>query len=87
MRMCTPLKMNLKSKVMIVAIILIVFLCSFIIVHHLYKVKDNLDEQLKDLRYHQNLISKSIDIIEQSLSQIDAIVSDIEDEIEKKEIK
>ena len=65
-----------------VAVILIVLISSFIIVHHLYKIKDKLEEQFKDLRYHQNYISQSIDGIEQSLYQIDSIVSDIEDEIE-----
>lgn len=70
-----------------IAVILIVIICSFIIVHHLYKVKDKLDEQFKDLRYHQNHISQSIDRIEQSLYQIDDIVSDIEDKTEDKRTK
>lgn len=65
------------------AVILIVILCSFIIVHHIHKIKDELNEEFKDLRYHQNYISKSIENIEQSLYQIDAIVSDIEDELKK----
>ena len=68
---------------MTITVILIVILFSFIIVHHIYKVKDKLDEQLKDLRYYQNHISQSLNRIEQSLYQIDAIVSDIEDEIKK----
>ena len=68
---------------MTIAIILIVFLCSFIIVHHLYKVKDKLEEQFKEINLYQNHISQSIDRIEQSLYQIDAIVSDIEDELDK----
>lgn len=72
---------------MTIVVILIVFICSFIIVHHLYKVKDKLDEQFKYLRYHQNHISQSIDRIEQSLYQIDDIVSDIEDKTEDKRIK
>lgn len=66
-----------------VAVILTIFLCSFIIVHHLYKVKDKLDEQFKEINLYQNHISQSIDKIEQSLYQIDTIVSDIEDEIKK----
>ena len=70
-----------------IAVILIVIICSFIIVHHLYKVKDKLDEQFKDLRYHQNHISQSIDRIEQSLYQIDDIVSDIEDKTVDKRTK
>lgn len=68
---------------MIITLIFTVIICSFIIVHHLYKIKDDLDVQLKDLRHFQNNISISIDRIEQSLYQIDSIVSDIEDEIDK----
>lgn len=66
-----------------VVLVFIVIICAFIIVYHLYKIKDDLDTQLKDLRYHQNYISLSIERIEQSLYQIDAIVSDIADDIEK----
>ena len=72
---------------MTVAIILVVFICSFIIVHHLYKVKDKLEEQLEEINSYRNHISQSIDRIEQSLYQIDAIVSDIEDKTEDKRIK
>ena len=72
---------------MTVSTIIIVIICFSVIIHHLYKVKDKLDEQFKDLRYHQNHISQSIDRIEQSLYQIDAIVSDIEDKTEDKRIK
>ena len=68
---------------MIVAIILLMCIYVLIIIHRLYKIEDKLDEQFKDLRYHQNHGSQSIDRIEQSLYQIDAIVSDIEDEIKK----
>ena len=72
---------------MTVTIILIVFICSFIIVHHLYKVKDKLEEQLEEINSYRNHISQSIDRIEQSLYQINAIVSDIEDKTEDKRIK
>lgn len=72
---------------MVVTISLIIIVCSFIIVHHLYKIKDNLDRQFEDLRYFQNHTSQSIDRIEQSLYQIDSIVSDIEDAIEDKRTK
>lgn len=65
------------------AVILIVIICSFIIVHHFYKVKDKLDEQFEELRHHQIFVSKSIEKIEQSLYQIDAIVSDIEDKLKE----
>lgn len=72
---------------MVITIILTIIICSFIIVRHLYKIKDALDVQLKDLRYLQNHTSQSIDRIEQSLYQIDSIVSDIEDAIEDKRTK
>ena len=72
---------------MTITVILMVILFSFIIVHHIYKVKDKLDEQFKDLRHYQNHINQSLDRIEQSLYQIDAIVSDIEDKTEDKRIK
>lgn len=72
---------------MVVIISLIIIVCSFIIVHHLYKIKDDLDVQLKDLRHFQNHTSQSIDRIEQSLYQIDSIVSDVEDAIEDKRTK
>ena len=70
-----------------ISTIIIVIICFSVIIHHLYKVKDKLDEQFKDLRHHQNHISQSIDRIEQSLYQIDDIVSDIEDKTEDKRIK
>lgn len=70
-----------------ISTIVIVIICFSIIIHHLYKIKDKLDEQFKDLRYHQNHNSQSINRIEQSLYQIDDIVSDIEDKTEDKRIK
>lgn len=72
---------------MTVSTIIIVIICFSVIIHHLYKVKDKLDEQFKDLRHHQNHISQSIDRIEQSLYQIDDIVNDIEDKTEDKRTK
>ena len=72
---------------MTVSTIIIVIICFSVIIHHLYKIKDDLKEQFKDLRYHQNHISQSIDRIEQSLYQIDDIVSDIEDKTEDKRTK
>ncbi len=72
---------------MTIAVILIVLICSFIIVHHLYKVKDNLEEQLKEINSYRNHISQTINRIEQSLYQIDDIVSDIEDKTEDKRTK
>ena len=72
---------------MTIAVILIVIIFSFIIVHHIYKVKDKLDKQFKDLRYYQNHISESIDRIEPFLYKIDSTVDDIKDEIKKKKVK
>ena len=69
------------------AVILIVIICSFIIVHHIYKVKDKLEEQLEEINSYRNHISQSLDRIEESLYQIDAIVSNIEDKTEDKRIK
>lgn len=72
---------------MTIAIIVLMVIYVLIIIHHIYKIKDELDEQFKDLRYHQNHNSQSIDRIEQSLYQIDDIVSDIEDKTEDKRTK
>ena len=72
---------------MTITVILIVILLSFIIVHHIYKVKDKLDKQFKDLRYYKNHIIESIDRIELSLYKIDSNVDDIKDEIKKRKIK
>ena len=71
----------------IILLILVMLTCSFIIVHHLYKIKDSLDEKLKESNLYQNHTSQSIDRIEQSLYQIDAIVSDIEDKIDDNRTK
>lgn len=72
---------------MVITIILTIIICSFIIVRHLYKIKDDLDKRLKDLWYFQNHTCQSIDRIEQSSYQIDSIVSDIEDAITDKRTK
>lgn len=62
-----------------VVIILIVIICSFIIVHHIYKLKDELDE-IKEIvsriERTQNRFFKQTD---QQLTQIDWSVSEIED--------
>ena len=62
-----------------VAVILIVIICSFIIVHHIYKLKDELNE-IKEIvsrmERTQNYFFKQTD---QQLTQIDWSVSEIED--------
>lgn len=70
---------------MTIAVILIVFLCSFIIVHHIYKLEDELDE-IKEIvsriERTQKYFFKQTD---QQLTQIDWAVSDIEDILEGKD--
>lgn len=34
---------------------IIIIICTSVILYHIYKIKNNLDAQLKDLRYNQNL--------------------------------
>ena len=72
---------------MIITTIILQIICTSVILYHIFKIKDNIDAQLKDLKYLQNHTSQSIDRIEQSLYQIDSIVSDIEDAIEDKRTK
>lgn len=38
-----------------ITLIILQIICTFIILYHIYKIKDNLDTQLKDLRFNQNL--------------------------------
>lgn len=65
-----------------IATILVIFIVGFIIVHHLYKLKDELNE-IKEIvsriERTQNYFFKQTD---QQLTQIDWIVSDIEDLLE-----
>ena len=75
---------------MIITTIILQIICTSVILYHIFKIKDNLDAQLKDLKdikYLQNHTSQSVDRIEQSLYQIDSIVSDVEDAIEDKRTK
>lgn len=72
---------------MVITTIILQIICTSVILYHIFKIKDNLDAidmQLKDLKYLQNHTSQSVDRIEQSLYQIDSIVSDIEDELNRK---
>ena len=38
-----------------ITLIILQIICVFAILHHIYKIKDNIDAQLKDLRFNQNL--------------------------------
>lgn len=70
-----------------IATILVIFIVSFIIVHHIYKLEDELNE-IKEIvsriERTQNYFFKQTD---QQLTQIDCIVSDIEDALNNTEIK
>lgn len=68
-----------------IATILVIFIVGFIIVHHIYKLKDELNE-IKEIvsrmERTQNYFFKQTD---QQLTQIDWAVSDIEDILEGKD--
>lgn len=68
-----------------IATILVIFIVGFIIVHHIYKLKDELDE-IKEIvsriERTQNCFFKQKD---QRLTQIYCIVSDIEDMLGSKD--
>ena len=70
-----------------IATILVIFIVGFIIVHHIYKLKDELNE-IKEIvsriERTQNYFFKQTD---QQLTQIDWAVSDIEDALDNIEIK
>lgn len=63
--------------------ILVIFTVGFIIVHHIYKLMgklNQLEEQIKEISRYQTIYYTQI---KQQLTQIDCIVSDIEDEQKK----
>lgn len=68
-----------------IATILVIFIVGFIIVHHIYKLMDELNE-IKEIvsriERTQNYFFKQTD---QQLTQIDWAVSDIEDILEGKD--
>jgi hypothetical protein len=45
----------------IITLIILQIICTSAILYHIYKIKNNLDVQLKDLRYNQNLNNIDID--------------------------
>ena len=70
---------------MTVSTIIIVIICFSVIIHHIYKLKDELNE-IKEIvsrmERTQNYFFKQTD---QQLTQIDWAVSDIEDILEGKD--
>lgn len=70
-----------------IATILVIFIVGFIVVHHLYKLGDELNE-IKEIvnriERTQNYFFKQTD---QQLTQIDWTVNDIEDALNNTEIK
>lgn len=70
-----------------IATILVIFIVGFIIVHHIYKLEDELNE-IKEIDSRiertQNYFFKQTD---QQLTQIDWTVSDIEDALDNTKIK
>ena len=71
---------------MVITTIILQVICTSVILYHIFKIKDNLDAQLKDLKYLKNLqnhTSQSADRIEDLLDEVDATVMDIEDVIEE----
>ena len=66
---------------MTVAIILIVILCSFIIAHHIYKIKDELDDIKEKLNEISICQTKHYKHLYNLLYQIDGCVEDIEDDL------
>ena len=72
---------------MVVTTIILQIICTSVILYHMYRIKDNLDVQLKDLRYLQNHTSQSVNRIGYLLNEVDSTVMDIEDAIEDKRTK
>lgn len=65
------------------AVILIVIICSFIIVHHIYKVKGELDdikEKINEISIRQN---RHYEHLYNLLYQIDGCIEDIEDKLKE----
>lgn len=68
-----------------IATILVIFIVSFIIVHHIYKLKDELDEIKEIVSRIERTQAFFFTQADQRLTQIDCIVSDIEDALEGKD--
>lgn len=65
------------------AVILIVILCSFIIVHHIYKIKDELDEIKEKINEISRYQTRYYEQLYNLLYQIDGCVEDIEDKLKE----
>lgn len=72
---------------MTVAIILIVFICSFIIVHNINKIKDELNDIKEKINEIYRYQTRYYEHFYNLLYQIDSCVEDIEDKTEDKRIK
>ena len=68
---------------MTVAIILIVIICSFIIVHHIYKIKDELDDIKEKINEISRYQTRYYEHLYNLLYQIDGCVEDIEDKLKE----
>ena len=72
---------------MTVSTIIIVIICFSIIIHHLYKVKDELNDIKEKLNEISNYQTKYYEHLYNLLYQIDCCVEDIEDKTEDKRTK
>lgn len=70
-----------------IATILVIFIVGFIIVHHIYKLKDELNEIKEIDSKIERTQAFFFTQADQRLTQIDWIVSDIEDALNNTEIK
>ena len=70
-----------------IATILVIFIVGFITVHHIYKLKDELDEIKEIDSKIERTQAFFFTQADQRLTQIDCIVSDIEDALNNTEIK
>ena len=70
-----------------IATILVIFIVGFIIVHHIYKLEDELDEIKEIDSKIERTQAFFFTQTDQQLTQIDCIVSDIEDALDNTEIK
>lgn len=70
-----------------ISTIIIVIICFSIIIHHLYKVKDELNDVKEKLNEISNYQTKYYEHLYNLLYQIDGCVEDIEDKTEDKRTK
>lgn len=64
---------------MIITAIILQITCTSVILYHMYRIEDNLDVQLKDLRHFQNHTSQSVNRVEDLLDEVNSTVIDIEE--------